>query len=1275
MGWQDMAGDAAAGGTGITNGPPGTDGLTQAQHGLLRETMEPLEMARAGLSDRALAFITQGTHESVLQELQALQAPLAAGQLLGQPGRLYATFDAGGDPAMAAAADRSLVPRAAFYASLPDGTTALAPLVRLGKVLAAADRGLSLLRPGAPVPDWLQYLVNDAVFATIQWRYPEVRGLAKDRAAWTVELVARLLAHEGMDEDLALQLVFECKALESYQQASLAGLVQSPAVAGFLLARPESARTLPRKLSASGRMQLAARIGKDAQLRTGLAHVLMALAADSAKAVREAAAPHLAGMSEAEHLDVLRSLLQHGDTKQRGQAIELLGRLSAQVSRGILATALERETSKPLQQALRDALARLDAAQDAQEMTLPEPPAWTPIPDTLLGGDALALLLANRAQWIEDARLLAQEEIDQNEGRVQKDFWYQQALARASRLSEDDMHMVLAVFNGQASAQDAERLRSGDAAKALALGQRIHALPAFGPLHLLRWRGPCPHGRSFWYDEAFQDWLARQPQGTVDLRALADVAQRAGVPLVEVARSALISDWNHSSASELLAPGCVWPFFMEHPGFIDEALGLSHRAKEGAPYKELEPGRALKTLALFPCIPARWLPRALELALGDARALRSQAQDALRGAPGIGRAVAGALAHTQHEVRTEAAAWLAQLQYAEAIPALRTALEKESRETARAAFLSALEALGEDISAWLSPSILLAEARKGLKAKPPAGLAWFTMDALPAARWEQGTPVEPEILQWWVTLACKLKEPAGNALLTHYAARLDLPSRQALGSCVLHQFVGHDTRRPTLAQATAHAQVEAPLRQQQYARAYHGAAEQNRPFYEADYRRTLEQLLEECKREKLAEYLGTAIGEKGMLAWASHAPSHDIVDVLRQYMRDYPQRRAQIEALLEAAAASDDPAVLQLLLGVSRSHRAASIQEKALALVQEIARHRGWTPDELADRTIPSAGLDDTGSLALPLGDRVFTLVLGPGMAPELRNPDGKVAMALPEPRQDDDPGQAKETRALLSQSRKALKEVVEQQTARLFEAMCTGRSWPVAGWSEYLHRHPVAGRLVQRLVWLNIDSQGTVLQSFRPVEDGSLLDAEDRQVDLAGGSLLRLGHAALVDAATADAWLRHFEDYRVSPLFAQMSRRTPAVALADATGQAVHGIRDRLGWTSDSLTLRNAFTRRGYQRAPAEEGGLFTAYTRNFAGAGVRVVIDFSGNVLPEKNVPAALKGLWFENTRARGRSNPALPLASVPPVLLAEAYADYLAVAQACTGFDPDWEKKMPW
>ena len=39
------------------------------------------------------------------------------------------------------------------------------------------------------------------------------------------------------------------------------------------------------------------------------------------------------------------------------------------------------------------------------------------------------------------------------------------------------------------------------------------------------------------------------------------------------------------------------------------------------------------------------------------------------------------------------------------------------------------------------------------------------------------------------------------------------------------------------------------------------------------------------------------------------------------------------------------------------------------------------------------------------------------------------------------------------------------------------------------------------------------------------------------------------------------------------------------------------------------------------------------------------------------------------------AVPLADVPSVLLAETYADYLAVSKACGGYDAQWESKMPW
>ncbi|MBB6557977.1 HEAT repeat protein [Acidovorax soli] len=1263
---------------GAVTGRSGNDahGLSSAQHNLLRQAMEPLDKAAPGLADKALAFVAEGTHESVLLELAAPHA-VEPGQLLGAPGRLRWGFYLYNDKPLEAAGKKSLAGRSAFYASIAPDQPPLALLVRLGKLLAAADAGKSLEHPGAPVPDWLQYLVNDAVHASFKDGNSNKQELGKERAAWTVDLVASLLAEEGLDATLALQLVFERKGLDSYYHDRLGALVKSPALATYMQAHPDAVKALLQQLSAAGRVVLAARIGTDKELRAAFAPLLVALAVDGSKTVRAEAVPHIEGIAEADRLHLLAALLTEGDTSQRSQAAELLARLPAEATRGLLEAALASESSKPVQQAIRAALNRIDAAGGAQEQDLPEPPPWTPFADSPLGEDALALLLANRTEVIERARRAAEEEAEENKTQKHKYNWRQKSYASLSKLTEDDMRQALALLNGQLDKKQMEKLRNSEVAQAVTHGNRLFALPSFGPSHLVRWLGVSRYSRSFWFDDGFHKWLGGQPHGSVDLRALADLLKRSGTPLIEVARTALFDYWNTPSATDLLPPERVWPFFAEHPEFLDQALGLAAQQNNGDRYAStLELGPALRTLATFPTIPARWLPRVMELALGEGKTHRPMAQKALSTLPNIGRQVVESLTHTKSEVRIEAANWLAELQYAEALPALTKALEKESRETVRAAFLTALEGLGEDISPRLAPAILLAEAKKGLKAKPPAGLAWFALDALPAAHWADGTAVEPEILRWWVVLACKLKEPGGNALLTRYMGLLDAASRQALGSTVLRQFIAHDTRHPPLEEGIAYAKAHAPQRYQSYQKGWQNAKPEYRQYYEADYAKSEEQVFEECKREKMSEYLGSAIGEKGVLALAAFAPGHEIVSLLQQYMRDHYQRRSQIEAMLEGVAPGNDPVVIQLMLGLSRRYRTASVQTKARTLVQEIADRNGWTQDQLADRTIPTAGLDDTGTLALPYGERIFTMVLDAAMKPELRNPEGKAIKALPEPRQNDDPAQIKETKALLSTSKKELKQVIDLQTARLFEAMCTGRQWPVAEWREYLHRHPVAGRLVQRLVWLEVDAEGTALQSFRPTEDGSLINTEDDEVALADGALVRLAHASLVDAATASAWTKHFKDYKTAPLFPQMSRQSPALSFTDDKGLAVSEIKDRQGWVSDSFTLRGAFTKLGYQRAQAEDGGFFYEYTKDFASVGVRVSIEFSGNTLPEENVAAALKTLSFENSRSRSwSSDSTLPLASVPPVLLAEAYADYLAVAQACTGFDPEWEKKMPW
>jgi len=73
--------------------------------------------------------------------------------------------------------------------------------------------------------------------------------------------------------------------------------------------------------------------------------------------------------------------------------------------------------------------------------------------------------------------------------------------------------------------------------------------------------------------------------------------------------------------------------------------------------------------------------------------------------------------------------------------------------------------------------------------------------------------------------------------------------------------------------------------------------------------------------------------------------------------------------------------------------------------------------------------------------------------------------------------------------------------------------------------------------------------------------------------------------------------------------------------------------------------------------------------------VIEFSGSYVPEENIPAVLYSLSFDKQRASSWNDTRHLLGAVPPVLLAESYADYLKTAEACSGYDPEWEKKTPW
>ncbi|MEZ5709923.1 MAG: DUF4132 domain-containing protein [Blastomonas sp.] len=765
------------------------------------------------------------------------------------------------------------------------------------------------------------------------------------------------------------------------------------------------------------------------------------------------------------------------------------------------------------------------------------------------------------------------------------------------------------------------------------------------------------------FGQIFGDWtgpaglaIQRRLARGADLRILYDLwLENGGQPFLADYLSAVYygeSNWFGAES---------WPFFLEHLKELDEALGLAPQSGN----LQFNTYRALRLLELFPKVPERYRTRLMILANESSWQTRQKARDLLKGASGIEDAIALQLDDGKQNVRAGAADWLVARNAKSHIPVIRKRLKKERSDFARAALITALERLGDDTSDFFDRKAMLKEAEAGLKKALPKGLDWFPFDALPALTWANGEPVDPLLPRYWVVLATRLKDPSGNALIDLWLDRLAPGDAHRLGWMVLTGWISQDTRMPTEEEANEYAlaNVDAMLKQNKLWAARHP---QYAEYYTTDY----DVLFAQLKRQKASDYLGTATESKGMLALASRVEGADAAPRIRSFLKDHGSRTSQARALLDVLASIGTPPTLQVLLSTADRLKQKSVQAHASKLIEEIAERRGWTAGELADRTVPTGGLDEDGVLALDCGqDRLYTVRLDEEDKLVLLNPAGKEVKALPSPRIEDEKPAIALAKKAFSNARKEVKQVVTAQTERFREAMCMERSWSREDWPNYVAAHPILGRLAARLVWLGLDAEGSQVASFRPLGDGTCSDAADGDVDPAEFATIKLAHSTLLMPDEVSAWQNHLADYAVSPLFDQLGRSLPEVT-NDMRKQRT--ISDREGHMIETFRLRGIASKLGYQRGEVIDGGCFVTYVRSMREAGLVAEVEFTGSYLPEENIPAALISLTFRKLMPNGRPGNQVDFGVVPDVLLAESWRDLHDMAEKGTGFDPDWQKK---
>ncbi|MFC4255643.1 DUF4132 domain-containing protein [Altererythrobacter xixiisoli] len=1128
-------------------------------------------------------------------------------------------------------------------------------LKRYGEVLAALepityDWGYYGTKKS---PDWLRHAVTN-------W-------LGDDRKDQPLGLLHAVSEAGGAGLPAVLDVLF-CRDAASYGTNTSVGRFSG--VAELLEEQRDEVVAIQGGLAADVRAELVSTIG-----RLGLHRHYLPLLLDSAvgssKKVRTAARQALTGADKADLQALIEERLTSAAPGQRAELVDVIAGTLDAAAPALLEKIREGETSAKVLAALDRSTGATTSAIAVDENRQPDgeegftavdgswiaAPPTEPIPQsTPIGPEVMAVLKPAMEEFNRIYR-----EARQSDAAKQKWHWTK----HSAEVSAGDLEKLRKLAEGSGSAQH-QRKPLAWMTSSLLRHPAVEAFldhPDITLYHLMRLSVASSNSN---FISLFSEWsgpvgaaVQRRVAKGADLRTIAALWLEHGGS--DFLHEHLTRNW-YWALPELEAP--LWPYVLQRIELLDEALGLVPQSGQNAMRAMI----GLDLLAGMPALPERYRPRLMILANDSSSRVRDAARNLLRDTPGIGGSIALQLEDGRQDTRALAADWLARRGDRDQAPAIRQALKKDKSDVARAAMISALERMGEDVSEYFDHAAMVKEAKAGIAKAKTKGLEWFPFDQLPALKWADGSDVDPVLPRWWVLLAVKLKQPGGNALMELWLDRLAPGDAHRLGWMVLTGWIDEDTRTPTDEEANAFAMAHVDTRLQQnidYAKRWPQSAD----YWPTDRGIVFARL----KSDHAGIYLSSTADSKGMLALTTHVNGADAAQRVRAYLKDHGGRVSQAKALLEALAANSSSAALQVVLVASNRTKQKSVQALAGSLIEAIADRNGWTAALLADRTIPHGGFEADGTLDLECGDnRRYTARLDESDAVVLFNADGKEVKSLPGPRVDEEKPAVDAAKKALSNARKEVKQVITAQAERLQEAMCLQRHWLREDWESFILGHPIVGRLATRLVWQGLDADGNEGETFRPMGDGSFTDRDDGDVDIAGFAEIRLAHSSLLDADVIAAWRQHLTDYAIKPPFDQFGRELP-----ELTKQMVSArdIMDREGWMIETFKLRGTAGKLGYQRGPAQDGGWFLTYEKTYRDAGLIVEIEFTGSPLPEENRPAALQSLGFRKLKGQGVGGSyggKVALGDVPPVLLAECWRDLHDIADKGTGFDAEWNKK---
>jgi hypothetical protein len=261
---------------------------------------------------------------------------------------------------------------------------------------------------------------------------------------------------------------------------------------------------------------------------------------------------------------------------------------------------------------------------------------------------------------------------------------------------------------------------------------------------------------------------------------------------------------------------------------------------------------------------------------------------------------------------------------------------------------------------------------------------------------------------------------------------------------------------------------------------------------------------------------------------------------LKPLIREWPSNSLSVRAQfgLECLRAIGSEQALMVLHFFSEKAKTSGLKEKAKQFMEEIAKEKGLTQEQLQDRIVPDLGLDERGQRLFDFGPRQFRATIGPDLKHRVIDEKGDVKKDLPKPGKTDDPSKAEVAAADWKVFKKQIKDVLDVQSAKLEKALKGRRFWSKADFETYLVKHPFMGCVAQTLLWAEQPGLTKVEKVFRINEDRQLVDANGDPVTLSDNAPISIVHPILISEADLKTWQQTFADYEIMQPFTQLMKR-----------------------------------------------------------------------------------------------------------------------------------------